>query len=169
VSPHQPLSFGGLLCVCSPFLCRSQYKLLCFPLDSILWLVVVFVVLGGHQFPPNHSITIEHCAVMCEPVLFLLLINCCDGTSPTIRFHKLVDCYVCELRLLLQQPAHLLCISRPRGASLVHIHQTISVVLMARSTASARSPAATDVADDVGWVEGWFWGDAVAAGHGFGG
>jgi hypothetical protein len=37
--------------------------------------VVVFIVLGGHQFPPNHSILIEHCDcdVMSEPVLFLLL------------------------------------------------------------------------------------------------
>jgi hypothetical protein len=51
----------------------------------------------------------------------------------------------------------------------VHSHQTIAVDLMAETAISGRSPAAADVADDVGWVQGWFWGDAVAAGHGFGG
>jgi hypothetical protein len=108
--------------------------------------------------------------MMFEPVLFLLLLNCCDANPPTIRARKLVDCYVCEgLQQLHPPPAHLLCTSRPRGASLVHSHQTISVVLMAESAASARSPTAADVTDDVGWVKMWFWGIAEAAGHGFGG
>jgi hypothetical protein len=71
-----------------------------------------------------------------------------------IRVHKRVDCYVCELLLQLHPPpAHISCAQVGRGASLlVHSHQTILVVLMAESTASARSPATEEAPEGVGWL-----------------
>ena len=48
-------------------------------------------------------------------------------------------------------------------------HQTVSVVLMAKSAASRRSPATVEALEGVGWLGGWFGGGAEAAGHGFGG
>jgi hypothetical protein len=59
------------------------------------------------------------------------------------------------------------CINR--GASLVHSHQTISVVLMAKSAASRRSPATVEALEGIGWLGGWFGEGAEAAGHGFDG
>jgi hypothetical protein len=47
----------------------------------------------------------------------------------------------------------------------VQSHQTISVVLMAKSAASRRSPATVEALEGVGWLGGV----AEAAGHGFGG
>ena len=87
-------------------------------------------------------------------LLFILLIDCCDPTPPVIRVHKRVDCYVCELLLQLHPPpAHISCAQVGRGASLlVHSHQTILVVLMAESTASARSPATEEAPEGVGWL-----------------
>ena len=52
---------------------------------------------------------------------------------------------------------------------LVHSHQPISIVLMVNLAASARSPATADVAAGVEWMWGWFWVDAEAVGHDFGG
>jgi hypothetical protein len=52
---------------------------------------------------------------------------------------------------------------------LVQSHQTISVVLMAKSAAWRRSPATVEALQGIGWLGGWFGGSAEAAGHGFDG
>ena len=65
--------------------------------------------------------------------------------------------------------AHLLCTSRPRCTRDVHSHQTISVVLMAKSATTRQLPATEEAHEGVGWLGRWFGGDVEAAGHGFDG
>ena len=57
VHPHQPLSFGRLLCFCSTFLPKSQHKLDRFPLKLIRRLVVVSAVLLFRHPQPSQSPT----------------------------------------------------------------------------------------------------------------
>ena len=80
----------------------------------------------------------------------------CPHDLNTSPLHRRVDCYICEV--LLQQHQlhppleHISCAQVGGGASLVHSHQAISMVQMAKSAVARRSPAAADVADDVGWL-----------------
>jgi hypothetical protein len=93
--------------------------------------------------------------LMCRPLL-LFLINHSGAAPSTLRVHKHVDCYVCEL-LLQQQQLH-----PSRCTSLVHKStentdlctaiRPFSVVLMAEMAAAGQSPAAADIADGVGWL-----------------
>jgi len=43
------------------------------------------------------------------------------------------------------------------------------MVLMAKSAALRGSPATVEALNGIGWLGGWFGGDAEAAGHGFDG
>ena len=92
---------------------------------------------------------------------------------PTLRVCKRVDCYVFEVLLrccnCMHLGAHHLCTSRQELHQLVHSHQTISVVLMAKSAAARRSPTTVEASEGVGWLGRWFGGGAEAAGHGFDG
>ena len=88
--------------------------------------------------------------------------------SPLRFFDELIVMYLGGSSNCTAPPAHLLCTSWPRCTRDVHIHQTILMVLMAKMVAAGRSLAAKDIANGVGWVYGWLWGDAEVAGHGFG-
>ena len=64
---------------------------------------------------------------------------------------------------------HISCAQVGATVDLCASIRPFSVVLMAEMAAAGQSPAAADVDDDGGWVYGWFWGDAAAVCHGFGG
>jgi hypothetical protein len=121
--------------------------------------------------PIDHrpSIPIEHNYVW--PLLLVLLINRFHAAPSMLRICKQVDCCVIEV-LLQQQQLH-----PSRCTSLVHkltenidlctAIRPFSVVLMAESAASARSPATVEALEGIGWLWGWFGSGAEAAGHGF--
>ena len=84
--------------------------------------------------------------------LIVMFLGCCRRGSNCIHLN-----------------AHLLCTSRPRCTRDVHSHQTISVVLMAKSATTRQLPATEEAHEGVGWLGRWFGGDVEAAGHGFDG
>jgi hypothetical protein len=114
VPPHQPLSFGCLLYICSPFFCHSQHKLDRFPLESIRRLVVVFMVLEGHLFPPNQSIPIGFVTHALPPLPPCSVVAMPRLPQLSASINELIVMFVscCCSRL----DAHLLCLctSRPR-------------------------------------------------------
>ena len=90
-----------------------------------------------------------------------------------LRVRKQVDCYINEVLWVQQQLYLPPCTSFVHKSAEVHqlvqSHQTISVVLMAKSATSRQSPAMVEALEGIGWLWGWFWGGAEAAGHGFDG
>lgn len=101
-----------------------------------------------------------------------LLIYCSDTAPPALCVKRLIVMFLGRCRRgsnCIHLNAHLLCTSRPRCTRDVHSHQTISVVLMAKSATTRQLPATEEAHEDVGWLGRWFGGDVEAAGHGFDG
>lgn len=108
---------------------------------------------------------------VCPPPLFLLIIAPMQLRQLFASANKLIvmllrGCWCSSIWIYLH--AHHLCTSR-QMCTTCESHQTISMVLMAKSAGSRRSPAMVEPLDGIGWLGGWFGGGAEAAGHGFGG
>jgi hypothetical protein len=124
--------------------------------DALVYCCVLSLMMA-----PSSATHLTFIFILDEQIMMCLLlsssfIDWCPHDLNTSPLHRRVDCYVCEV--LLQQHKlyppleHISCAQVGGGASLVHSHQTISVVLMAESPTSIQSPATADVADDVGWL-----------------
>ena len=115
------------------------------------WLLCLCWFVAGRR---SNNIPIEHCDLC--PLLLFLVINHSRAAPSTLRVHKHVDCYVCELLLQQQQLHPSWCTSlvhkSTENTDLCTAIRPFSVVLMAEMAAAGRSPAAADVADGVGWL-----------------
>jgi hypothetical protein len=133
--------------------------------------LVVVLFFPQRSATSRQSIPNKHDDVW-PPPLFLL-INRSNAAPRTLRVREQVDCYVNEVLLAQQQLHTPSCTSFVHKSADVHqlvqSHQTISVVLMAKSANSGRSPATLEALEGIGWLGGWFGCGAEAAGHGFDG
>ena len=111
--------------------------------------------------------------MMCAPLLiFPRQLLRCSSPQRSASANELIVMFLrccCAAGNCMHLGAHHLCTSRQELHQLVHSHQTISVVLMAKSAASRRSPTTVEASEGVGWLGRWFGGGAEAAGHGFDG
>ena len=142
---------GLLLCFCSPLLSNPLFNLfdsLSIPFDG--WLLLMCSYSMDVCLESNPSLHRFGCAdgVIAPPPP---TDYCC--APPVAAIHRWVDCCVCRVQQQLHCTSGTSLVHKSAEVHrLVHSHQTISVVLMAKSAAARRSPAAADVDDDGGRV-----------------